>query len=199
LFKNELLGGWCVPFPNSDRSVALRSQRYFFEREKVRPAQIQSYFVFKSVFFVVPLVIFALILLLLSKFHFGRNLLLKYPRVFTGGIMSHEGPSEEQRKKSYMNFTLFGEGWKEKLPEPTDQHDSPPNKHIVVKISGKDAGYGWTCTILLLAAVTILRESDKMPGRGGVYTPGVAFARTSLLEELDKHDAKFEVLSLTET
>jgi hypothetical protein len=34
--------------------------------------------------------------------------------------------------------------------------------------------------------------------RGGVYTPGFAFARTSLLEELDKHGAKFEVLSLTE-
>jgi hypothetical protein len=34
--------------------------------------------------------------------------------------------------------------------------------------------------------------------RGGVYTPGVAFARTSLLEDLDKHGAKFEVLSLTE-
>jgi hypothetical protein len=34
--------------------------------------------------------------------------------------------------------------------------------------------------------------------RGGVYTPGVAFARTNFLEELDKHGAKFEVLSLTE-
>ena len=54
--------------------------------------------------------------------------------MFTAGLMSHEGPSEEQRKKSYMNFTLFGEGWKEKLAEPTDQHDSPPNKHIVVKV-----------------------------------------------------------------
>jgi hypothetical protein len=32
-------------------------------------------------------------------------------------------------------------------------------------VSGKDVGYGWTCTMLLLAAVTILRESDKMPGR----------------------------------
>ena len=58
----------------------------------------------------------------------------QYPRVFSGGLISHEGPSEEQRKKSYMNFTLFGEGWKEKLAEPTDQHDSPPNKHIVVKV-----------------------------------------------------------------
>jgi hypothetical protein len=33
---------------------------------------------------------------------------------------------------------------------------------------------------------------------GGVYTPGVAFARTSLFEELDKHGTKSELLSLTE-
>jgi hypothetical protein len=33
-----------------------------------------------------------------------------------------------------MDLTLLGEGWKEKLAEPTDQHDSPPNKHIVVKV-----------------------------------------------------------------
>jgi hypothetical protein len=38
------------------------------------------------------------------------------------------------------------------------------------QLSGKDAGYGLTCTILLLAAVTVLRESDKMPGR---YFPTV--------------------------
>jgi hypothetical protein len=33
-----------------------------------------------------------------------------------------------------MNFTLFGKGWKEKLAEPTDQHNSPPNKRIVVQV-----------------------------------------------------------------
>ena len=54
--------------------------------------------------------------------------------MFSGGLLSHEGPSEEEMKMSYMNLTLFGEGWKEKLAEPTDQHDSPPNKHIVVKV-----------------------------------------------------------------
>jgi len=198
LFKKEQVDGWCVPFPGSDRSVMLRSQRYFFEHEKVRPAQIQSYMIIKSLFAVIAVGIFGLVFLLLSKFRFGRKLLLKYPRVFSGGLASHEGPSEEQMKNSYFDLTLFGEGWKEKLAEPTDQHDSPPNKHIAVKVSGKDLGYGMTCTILLLAAVTVLRESDKMPGRGGVYTPGVAFARTSLLEELDKHGTKFEVLSLTE-
>jgi hypothetical protein len=34
--------------------------------------------------------------------------------------------------------------------------------------------------------------------RGGVYPPGAAFANTSLLEELDKHGLKFEVVSSTE-
>lgn len=31
-----------------------------------------------------------------------------------------------------------------------------------------------------------------------MYPPGAAFAKTSLLEELDKHGVKFEVLSVTE-
>jgi hypothetical protein len=33
-----------------------------------------------------------------------------------------------------------------------------------------DVIYGLTCTMLLLAAVTVLRESDKMPGR---YLPTI--------------------------
>ena len=33
------------------------------------------------------------------------------------------------------------------------------------QVSGKDPCYSLSCTILLLAAVTVLRESDKMPGR----------------------------------
>ena len=54
--------------------------------------------------------------------------------MFSGRLISHEGPSEEQRKKAYISFTLVGEGWKEKLAQPTDHHDFPPNKHIVVKV-----------------------------------------------------------------
>lgn len=198
LFKNEHIDGWCVPFPGSDRSVVLRSQRYFFEQEKLRPAQVQTYMIIKSILTLFAVGVLGLIFVLLSKFQFGRNLLLKYPRVFSAGAASHEGPSEEGMKNSYFNLTLFGEGWKERLAEPTDEHNSPPNRRVVVKVSGKDPGYGLTGVSLLLAAVTILRENDKMPGSGGVYPPGAAFAKTSLLEELDKHGLKFEVVSSTE-
>jgi hypothetical protein len=37
-------------------------------------------------------------------------------------------------KNSYFILTLFGEGWKERLVEPTDEHDLPPNKRVVVKV-----------------------------------------------------------------
>jgi hypothetical protein len=77
MFKNENVGGWCVPFPGSDRSVMLRSQRYFFEHEKVRPAQIQSYIVFKSFLSMLVVGIFAVVFVVLAKFRFGRRLLLK--------------------------------------------------------------------------------------------------------------------------
>jgi hypothetical protein len=44
-------------------------------------------------------------------------------------------------KNSYFNLTLFGEGWKERLAEPTDEHNLPPNKRVVVKVgASSDTG-----------------------------------------------------------
>jgi hypothetical protein len=40
-----------------------------------------------------------------------------------------------------------------------------PIEALCFQVSGKDPGYGLTGMILLLSAVTILRENDKMPGR----------------------------------
>jgi hypothetical protein len=37
-------------------------------------------------------------------------------------------------KNTYFSVTLFGEGWKERLAEPTDEHNSLPDKRVVVKV-----------------------------------------------------------------
>jgi hypothetical protein len=55
----------------------LRSQRYFFEQEKLRPAQVQTYMIIKSILTLFAVGVFGLIFVLLSKFQFGRDLLLK--------------------------------------------------------------------------------------------------------------------------
>lgn len=196
--KSEHVQGWCVPFPGSDRSVVMRSQRHFFENDKQRPIQMQAYVAFRSFLAIIAISIVGGIFLLLSKFKLGRKLLLKYPGFFTAGLVSHEGPSEESMQNTHFSWTLCAEGWKEKLTEPSDQHATSPNKKMVVKVSGTNPGYGSTCTALVLSAIIILKECDKMPGSGGVYPPGAAFAKTSLIEELVKHDMKFEIINTEE-
>lgn len=164
---------------------------------------------------------------LLTKCQFGRNLLLKYPKIFSLGFISHEGPSEESMKNSKFSITFFGQGWpkEEALSEPTDQHTNPPSKKIVTRVSGTNpgkflnemekvkltkfrnifslllniVGYGFTCVALLLAATTILNEKDKLPLTGGVLPPGAAFAKTNYISNLSKNGADFEVISATET
>lgn len=39
--------GWSMIFPGSDRSVALNTQRFLYEKYKQRPIQVQTYVTFK--------------------------------------------------------------------------------------------------------------------------------------------------------
>ncbi|KZC07632.1 PREDICTED: saccharopine dehydrogenase-like oxidoreductase [Dufourea novaeangliae] len=199
LLHKSISNGWSMPFPGSDRAIALRTQRFFYEKYKQRPVQIGSYVTFNSLFTALTTIIFGVIFAALSKFEFGRNLLLKYPSFFSCGYVSYEGPSKNVMENTHFAMTFKAEGWTEKSAEPTDKHKDPPNKVLITKVTGVDPGYGGTCTMLLLSAMTILKESDKIPENGGVLTPGSAFAKTSLIEELNKKDIKFEVVSSIET
>lgn len=79
---------------------------------------------------------------LLTKSSFGRNLLLKYPKLFSFGFVSHEGPNEESMKNTKFSLTFFGQGWpkEEALAESTDQHTTPPTKKIVTRVTGTNPG-----------------------------------------------------------
>jgi short subunit dehydrogenase-like uncharacterized protein len=45
-------------------------------------------------------------------------------------------------------------------------------------------------------ALILLRENDKIPVRGGVITPGVAFTKTTLIEKLKNEGIIFERLKI---
>lgn len=79
---------------------------------------------------------------ILTKFEFGRNLLLNYPKIFSLGFASHEGPTEKTMQNTKFSITFFGQGWpkEEALTEPTDQHTTLPSKKIVVRVSGTNPG-----------------------------------------------------------
>lgn len=192
-------GWWSVPFPGSDRSVVMRSQRHFYDAEKKRPIQMKAYIAFETLLQVFGVAFVGIIFSILCRFKFGRQLLLKFPKLFSLGFTSHEGPSEKAMENTEFAIFFKGEGWDkdEKLLEANDQYKSPPTKKILTKVSGTNPGYGATCVSLILSATTILRESNKMPGSGGVYPPGAAYAKTSLIEQLCKNGFTFEVVKGT--
>uniref|UniRef100_A0A8D3DZN8 Saccharopine dehydrogenase-like oxidoreductase n=1 Tax=Scophthalmus maximus TaxID=52904 RepID=A0A8D3DZN8_SCOMX len=57
-----------------------------------------------------------------------------------------------------------------------------------------ECGYVATPIAMVQAALTILNESTSLPKKGGVYTPGAAFAKTTLVDRLNKHGIQFSVI-----
>nr|XP_018896665.1 PREDICTED: saccharopine dehydrogenase-like oxidoreductase [Bemisia tabaci] len=194
IHKNALVGGkWCLPMKGADKSIVVRSQRYLHELYREIPAQADVHVAIRDFVSMSILVFFALIFMLLAKFSIGRSLLLKYPKIFSRGCFSHEGPTEEAQKNSVVSFTFFGRGWSQK----TGPAATLPDKTVTTRLVLRSPGYGFTATSIILCAMTILEESENMPLRGGVYPPGAAFAKTSLIEKLDRHGVHFEVIRST--
>ncbi|EDW84892.1 uncharacterized protein Dwil_GK14366 [Drosophila willistoni] len=199
MFRSTEVDKVCLPFPGSDRSVVMRSQRFLYDNDKKRPVQMHAYICFPSWLVAITVAFFASIFGLMAKFQVGRRLLLQYPGFFSAGLASKSGPSEAAMENSFFKMTIKANGWpkSDRLAESTDQYTEPPNKTLSVRVTGPNPGYGATCVALLSTALTILRESDKMPGTGGVLPPAAAFSKTSLISELEKHEhgMKFEILA----
>ena len=71
------------------------------------------------------------------------------------------------------------------------EETSPPTRRVITTVSGKNIGYGSTCECLVQAGLVILQELDKLPNAGGVYSPGYAFAETSLMDRLTEKGVTF--------
>lgn len=194
LHKSDIVNSWCLPLPGTDQPIVEWSQQFLYETEKQHPVQFRTYFGFKSLWVTFQAIIMTTLFMLMCMTSFTKKLLLKYPEVFSLGFASHKEPSEEHLNKMTFSMTFYGEGWTEHGSSPKE-NNILPNKAIITKVSGRDPGYGFTATALVLSAITILQEADKMPGKGGILLPGAAFSKTSLRQELMSHGMKFEVIS----
>ncbi|XP_066157982.1 saccharopine dehydrogenase-like oxidoreductase [Euwallacea fornicatus] len=193
--KSKVGDGWALPFLGSDRSIARRSQSILYENDNVRPAQIGTYIAFPSVFVVFMVMLYGLVFGLLSRFKYGVKLLLDYPEWFSYGFFSKKSPQEETIDKCWFSVDFYGEGWKEKLADKDDQYTTPVDSVITGKVKGRNPGYGTTCLCLVLAGIVILTEKEKLVnnGMGGVYPPGISFAKTSLVKQLNEGGLTFEI------
>ncbi|KAI4877710.1 hypothetical protein NFI96_031905 [Prochilodus magdalenae] len=200
LFYSKEIEQYSIPFMGSDSSVVRRTQRYMHQDHQQSPVQYAAYVGIGGAFSVVKTLFAGLMFWLMSKFSIGRSLLIQYPEIFSFGMFSKAGPSKKQacafnRKNKNLpemegtSFCLsfFGEGYS----EGQDPSQSKPDAAITTQIKGPEPGYVATPITMVQAAITLLTEPQSLPVRGGVYTPGSAFARTTLIERLNKHGVQF--------
>ncbi|KAM3959969.1 saccharopine dehydrogenase-like oxidoreductase [Aphomia sociella] len=182
-------GRICLPYPGPDSAVVYRSQRAQLLAGK-RPVQFKAYFKDTNPLITILFGIAGVILYLMLKIRFTKQLLLDHPRFFTIGLITKQGPSEKMMNNTFFKFELVGKGWE----KGADIESTPPNKTIMAKVSGVNPGYGSTVVSLLHSALTVLRQQDKMPRNGGVMTPAMAFRDTDLIQRLTENNFKFEII-----
>ncbi|KAM9860847.1 saccharopine dehydrogenase-like oxidoreductase [Aulostomus maculatus] len=190
LFYSNEIQQYTLPFMGSDPSVVKRTQRFLVEEHEATPVQYGAYAGVGGVGNVLKLMFAGMLFWLLVKFSFGRNLLIKHPEFFSFGVFSKAGPTRKQMEGSSFRFAFYGEGY----TEGQDPSQGKPNGKIRTLVQGPECGYVATPIAMVQAALTILNETTAMPKRGGVYPPGAAFAKTTLIERLNKHGIQFSVV-----
>eukprot|EP00088_Acartia_fossae_P067644 TRINITY_DN8463_c0_g1_i11.p1 TRINITY_DN8463_c0_g1~~TRINITY_DN8463_c0_g1_i11.p1 ORF type:complete len:419 (-),score=82.97 TRINITY_DN8463_c0_g1_i11:598-1854(-) len=186
MFHCNEMDSYAMPFLGSDRSVMMRSQRGFYHEKDEHPSQIQCYVLMRW-WNCILTIFMGMIFGFLASYKFGRSLLENHPKFFSFGAVSKQGVPKQKAAETNFELTLFGKGWATK-----GDHDSPPNRVVKTVVKGKNVGYGSTCECMVQAGLVLLFEPDRLPGVGGVYPPGFAFAETTLVSRLNKHDVTFE-------
>ena len=88
--KSSLVNSWCLPFPGSDRSVMMRTQRARYHTDNKRPVQISSYVQISSLFWVAMWTILGYFFGILANYKLGRTLLEACPGFFSSGTVSKQ-------------------------------------------------------------------------------------------------------------
>ncbi|XP_075906139.1 saccharopine dehydrogenase-like oxidoreductase [Nelusetta ayraudi] len=190
LFFSDEIQQYTVPFMGSDPSVVKRTQRYLVEEHQATPVQYGAYAGIGSLGNVLKVMFAGMLFWFFVKFSFGRTLLIKYPELFSFGLFSKAGPTKKQMDESSFQFAFYGEGY----TEEQDPTKGKPNGKIRILVQGPEAGYVATPIAMVQAALTVLNEPAALPKTGGVYTPGAAFAKTTLINRLNKHGIQFSVV-----
>uniref|UniRef100_A0A8D2ZWR0 Saccharopine dehydrogenase-like oxidoreductase n=1 Tax=Scophthalmus maximus TaxID=52904 RepID=A0A8D2ZWR0_SCOMX len=178
-FSNEIQQ-YTVPFMGSDPSVVKRTQRFLAEDHEATPVQYGAYAGIGGIGNIIKMMFAGMMFWFLVKFSFGRNLLIKHANKRRLCFM----------EASSFQFAFYGEGY----TEGEDPSRGKPNGKIRTLVQGPECGYVATPIAMVQAALTILNESTSLPKKGGVYTPGAAFAKTTLVDRLNKHGIQFSVI-----
>ncbi|XP_078262006.1 saccharopine dehydrogenase-like oxidoreductase [Rhinoraja longicauda] len=194
VFHSNKVNQYAIPFLGSDASVVKRTQRFLYENLQESPVQYGAYATVGGIRSVILLMVAGFFFWCFSKCKFGRKLMIKYPEFFSCGYFTKEGPTKGQMEETSFSMTFFGEGYQ----EGQDPQKGKPSLKICTRVKGPEPGYVATSMAMVQAAITILWEQKLIPKRGGVYTPGAIFSKSTLIERLTKRGIEFTVISKPE-
>ena len=162
--RDAVAGGWVVPLPTIDPQIVLRSARAL---PRYGPDfGYGHYLVQKRLATLAGLAGGAGAAIALAQLPPTRRLLLSLRS-------PGEGPSAEQREKSWFRVRFIGEGGGER---------------IVAEVSGGDPGYGDTAKMLAESALCLVH--DELPEASGQLTTAAAMGEP-LLERLRRAGIAF--------
>jgi len=96
-------------------------------------------------------------------------------------------------------YWFFGYGWPNKLSSANEQHTEAPNKKVMARCDGPDAGYIATSACIVSAALTVLKDRDDLPKDGGVYTSAAAFGHSKIYDRLASYGITFRMVDNVES
>ncbi len=169
--KVDELDAWAIPMPVIDPFIVARSAR-------VRPDEYGPDFKYGQFIAVGSLLTVGMLGIGVGGIFLGaqlkptRDLLLN---VFKQG----EGPSEEERARSYFQVIFIAEAGEEQ---------------VITRVSGGDPGYTETAKMLAESAMIFLANKKQAPIKGGVTTPAGAMGM-ALVNRLNEKGIKFEVMT----
>ena len=94
----------------SDASVVRRTQARLQAQHKPT-VHYSAYFTVPTRFIFLLFAFFGELLEALAQFSWGRTLLLRFPGVFSYGLFSREGPTEEQMAQTRFEMRFIGHGY----------------------------------------------------------------------------------------
>jgi len=187
---DEEVGKWCLKTGTGpDTFHSRRTQQLMYLSENRRPAHVMEFMALPNIFACFGVAILFAWWFVLAQFGFTKRLLEQYPRVFSFGLASHEGPSKEAAEKGLIHAVIRGVGWDDK--KGLDRTDEPTVKKSLT-IPARNPGYAATSIMLIESALSIVFEKDKLYGKGGVLPPGAAFAKTELSKRLTDAGITFD-------
>ncbi len=167
---DEFARGWVAPFPTIDPVTVLRSARAL---DRYGPDfRYSHYVVVGPLPALVGLGAVAGVAVAVAQIPPGRDLLRKLKS-------SGEGPSEEQRAKSWFSVKFAAHA------------GSGDGTDLRTEVRGGDPGYGETSKMLAESAMCL--AYDDLPARAGQLTPAVAMG-PALRRRLESAGIEFKVL-----